>query len=56
MSTQIKYTNNFGEVITLQQANQLRKYAEQTYVDNRKKVEKKYYNNELEIIYIYISR
>lgn len=54
MSTQIKYTNNFGEVITPQQANQLRKYAEQTYVDNRKKIEKKYYNNELEIIYVYI--
>lgn len=53
MSTQIKYTNNFGEVVTPQQANQLSKYDEQTYIDNRLKIEKKYYNNELEGIYIY---
>jgi hypothetical protein len=54
MSTQIKYKNFFGVEITHQQTNQLDEYAEQTYVDNRKKIEKKYFENELEYIYIYI--
>jgi len=54
MSTQIKYTNYFGVEITYQQANQLDEYAEQTYVDNQIKIERKYFENELEIIYVYI--
>lgn len=54
MSTQVKYKNFFGAEITHQQANQLDEYSEQTYVDNQIKIERKYFENELEIIYIYI--
>ena len=54
MSTQSKYKNYFGVEITNQQANQLDEYDELTFVDNRLKIEKKYYDNELEGIYIYI--
>lgn len=54
MSTQVKYKNFFGAEITNQQANQLDEYTEQTYVDNQIKIERKYFENELEIIYIYI--